>query len=42
MVCTIQTVEARWSGHPIAGIRQLKQQQFRVERGKNPAMNLGR
>ena len=31
MVCTIQTVEARWSGRPIAGIRELEQQQFRVE-----------
>ena len=31
-------MEARWSGHPIAGIRQLKQQQFRVERGENPAI----
>ena len=38
LVCTIQTVEARWSGRPIAGIRQLKQQQFRVERGENPAI----
>ena len=31
-------MEAQWSGHPIAGIRQLKQQQFRVERGENPAI----
>jgi len=31
-------VEIRWSGRPIAGIRQLKQQQFRVERGENPAI----
>ena len=31
-------MEARWSGRPIAGIRQLKQQQFRVERGENPAI----
>ena len=36
LVCTIQTVEARWSGQPIAGIRQLEQQQFRVERGNTP------
>ena len=26
------------SGRPVAGIRQLKQQQFRVERGENPAI----
>ena len=31
-------MEARWSGRPIAGIRQLKQQQFWVERGENPAI----
>ncbi|WP_006850993.1 hypothetical protein [Synechococcus sp. WH 8109] len=31
-------MEARWSGRPIAGIRQLEQQQFRVERGENPAI----
>ena len=31
-------MEARWSGRPIAGIRQLKQQQFRVERGENPGI----
>ena len=31
-------MEAQWSGRPIAGIRQLKQQQFRVERGENPAI----
>ena len=31
-------MEARWSGRPVAGIRQLKQQQFRVERGENPAI----
>ena len=30
-------METRWSGRPIAGIRQLEQQQFRVERGTNPA-----
>ena len=30
-------MDARWSGRPIAGIRQLQQQQFRVERGTNPA-----
>ena len=38
LVCTIQTLEARWSGRPIPGIRQLEQQQFRVERGENPAI----
>ena len=38
MVCSIQTVEAWWSGRPIADIRQLEQRQFRVERGENPAI----
>ena len=28
-------MEARWSGRTIAGIRQLEQQQFRIERGEN-------
>ena len=28
-------------GRPIAGIRQLDHQQFRVERGENPAIELG-
>ena len=31
-------MEARWSGRPIAGIRKLEQQQFRVQRGENPAI----
>ena len=31
-------MEARWSGSAIAGIRQLEEQQFRVERGDNPAI----
>ena len=31
-------MEARWSGRPVEGIRQLKQQQFLVERGENPAI----
>jgi len=31
-------VESRWSGSAIAGIRQLEEQQFRVERGDNPAI----
>ena len=38
LVCTIQTVESRWSGQPIPGIRQLEQQQFRVDRGENPGI----
>ena len=33
LVCTIQTVESRWSGQPIPGIRQLEQQQFQIDRG---------
>ena len=35
LVCTIQTVENRISGQQIQGIRQIKQQQFRVDRGEN-------
>ena len=38
LVCTIQTVESRWSGQPIPGIRQLEQQQFRVNRGRKPGI----
>lgn len=38
MVCTIQTVESRWSGQPIPGIRQLEQQQFQVVRGRNASI----
>ena len=38
MVCTIQTVEARWSGQTIPGMRQLQQQQLRVERSDNPGI----
>ena len=38
LVCTIQTVESRWSGQPIPGIRQLEQQQFRVNRGEHPVV----
>ena len=38
LVCTIQTVESRWSGQPIPGIRQLEQQQFRVIRGRKPGI----
>ena len=38
LVCTIQTVESRWSGQPIPDIRQLEQQQFRVNRGDNPGI----
>nr|WP_240906858.1 MULTISPECIES: hypothetical protein [unclassified Synechococcus] len=38
LVCTIQTVESRWSGQPIPGIRQLEQQQFRIDRGGKPSI----
>ena len=38
LVCTIQTVESRWSGQPIPGIRQLEQQQFRVDRGRKSSI----
>ena len=38
LVCTIQTVESRWSGQAIPGIRQLEQQQFRVVRGRKPSI----
>ena len=38
LVCTIQNVEARWSGQTILGIGQLQQQQFRVERSDNPGI----
>ena len=38
LFCSIQTVEARLSGRPITGIRQLEQQQFQVEGGENPAI----
>ncbi len=31
-------MENRWSGRPIPGIRQLEQQQFRVDRGDNPGI----
>ena len=34
-------MDARWSGRQIAGIRQLEQQQFRVERGETPAIEPG-
>ena len=34
-------MKARWSGRPIAGIRRLEQQQFRVERGENPEIEPG-
>ncbi len=34
-------MEARWSVRQIAGIRQLEQRQFRVERGENPAIEPG-
>ena len=38
LVCTIQTVENRWSGQPIPGIRQLEQQQFLINRGGQPGI----
>ena len=38
LVCTIQTVENRWSGQPIPGIRQLEQQQFLINRGRQPSI----
>ena len=38
LVCTIQTVESRWSGQPIPSIRQLEQQQFQVNRGDHPGI----
>ena len=33
LVCTLQTVETRWSPKPVEGIRQLEQQSFEVIRG---------
>jgi hypothetical protein len=39
LVCTIQTVESQWSGQPIPGIRQLEQQQFRIDREGKPSIN---
>ena len=33
LVCTLQTVESRWSLQPVGGIRQLEQQSFEVVRG---------
>ena len=33
LVCTLQTVESRWSLQPVEGIRQLEQQSFEVVRG---------
>jgi len=31
-------VESRWNGQPIAGVRQLEQQQFQVVRGDQPTI----
>ena len=31
-------MERNWSGQPIQGIRQLEEQQFRVDRGENPGI----
>ena len=33
LVCTLQTVETRWSPQPVEGIRLLEQQSFEVIRG---------
>ena len=33
LVCTLQSVESRWSSQPVEGIRQLEQQSFEVIRG---------
>ena len=38
LVCTIQTVETSWSHQPIAGIRELKHQQFVVGGGSEPVI----
>ena len=38
LVCTIQTVETSWSHQPIAGIRELKHQQFVVRGGSDPVI----
>ena len=38
LVCTIQTVETSWSHQPIAGIRELKHQQFVVRGGSEPVI----
>ena len=38
LVCIIQTVDSRWSGQPIPGIRRLEQQQFLVRRGAEPTI----
>jgi hypothetical protein len=38
LVCTIQTVDSRWSGQPIPGIRRLEQQQFLVRSGAKPTI----
>ena len=36
LVCTIETVEAEWSHQPVAGIRELKHQQFVLHQGSVP------
>ena len=36
LVCTIETVQAEWSDQPVAGIRELKHQQFVLHQGSVP------
>ena len=36
LVCTIETVEVEWSHQPVAGIRELKHQQFVLHQGSVP------
>ena len=36
LVCTIETVEVEWSHQPVAGIRELKHQQFVLHKGSVP------
>ena len=33
LICTLQTVESRWTPKPVEGIRRLEQQSFEVIRG---------
>ena len=39
LVCTIQTVDSRWSSQPIDGIRQLKTQQFVLLQTPSPRID---
>ena len=36
LVCTSETVEVEWSHQPVAGIRELKHQQFVLHQGSMP------